>query len=222
VTCVDFEDHWVGKSFETLSALTEGHKINALRGDAHSLPLEDDSFDLVTCQTLLMHCQDPLKAVREMVRIAKPHGWVLAVEPTNLLSRARFFDAVTHSSPKDQAKLYYVWACYHAGQKAETGADHDIAPLMPEMFRQAGLTEIAAYHNDKVILTACGPESFESMEDEYQKGSFALYAEKGGATREEMDEALAVLRKLEGELKQSRALCALPVHSYVFLGRKPR
>lgn len=222
VTCVDFEEHWVGKSLKTLSTLAEQHKVAALRGDAHRLPLEGSTFDLVTCQTVLMHCREPLKAVREMVRIAKPGGWVLVAEPTNLLNRVHFFDAIMHLPPKDQAKLYYAWACFHAGQKEETGADHDIAPLMPEMFKQAGLTDIVAYHNDRVILTVRGPENFESMEDEYRKSSFTLHAERGGATQEDMDEALASLRKLEGELKQSRALCAMPMHSYVFLGRKPQ
>ena len=51
-------------------------------GDANNLPLEDNLFDIVTCNLLLMWTDDPQKVVNEMARVTKPGGKVLAtLEP---------------------------------------------------------------------------------------------------------------------------------------------
>jgi ubiquinone/menaquinone biosynthesis C-methylase UbiE len=51
-------------------------------GDANNLPLEDNMFDIVTCNLLLMWTDDPQKVVNEMTRVTKPSGTVLAtLEP---------------------------------------------------------------------------------------------------------------------------------------------
>jgi ubiquinone/menaquinone biosynthesis C-methylase UbiE len=51
-------------------------------GDAKNLPLEDNMFDIVTCNLLLMWADDPQKVVNEMTRVTKPGGTVLAtLEP---------------------------------------------------------------------------------------------------------------------------------------------
>lgn len=49
---------------------------------ANSLPFDDNSFDVVTCNLLLMWADDPQKVVCEMARVAKREGRVLAsLEP---------------------------------------------------------------------------------------------------------------------------------------------
>jgi len=51
-------------------------------GDAQKLPLEENMFDIVTCNLLLMWADDPQKVVNEMARVTKPGGTVLAtLEP---------------------------------------------------------------------------------------------------------------------------------------------
>ena len=51
-------------------------------GDAKNLPFEDNMFDIVTCNLLLMWADDPQRVVNEMVRVTKPGGTVLAtLEP---------------------------------------------------------------------------------------------------------------------------------------------
>jgi SAM-dependent methyltransferase len=42
------------------------------------LPLDDSSFDLVLCTQVLEHADDPAQAVRELRRVLKPGGRVLA------------------------------------------------------------------------------------------------------------------------------------------------
>jgi len=51
-------------------------------GDAHNLPFRDDTFDITTCNLLLMWSKDPQKVVNEMARVTKKGGTVLAsLEP---------------------------------------------------------------------------------------------------------------------------------------------
>ena len=49
-----------------------------LRGSVEALPVEDGSFDLVLCNQVLEHCDDPARAVRELHRATTPGGRVLA------------------------------------------------------------------------------------------------------------------------------------------------
>ena len=52
--------------------------VRWLIGDAHCLPLEDNSFDVVLCNFLLLWTVDPAVAVREMARVVRGGGVVLA------------------------------------------------------------------------------------------------------------------------------------------------
>lgn len=52
-----------------------------IKGDATRLPFEDDSFDLVVCQALLVNLPDPIATLREFVRVSR--GQVAAIEPDN-------------------------------------------------------------------------------------------------------------------------------------------
>ncbi|MGH3065403.1 MAG: class I SAM-dependent methyltransferase [Gaiellaceae bacterium] len=49
-----------------------------LRGSIEALPVEDRSFDVVLCNQVLEHCDDPAQAVRELMRVTAPRGRVLA------------------------------------------------------------------------------------------------------------------------------------------------
>lgn len=49
-------------------------------GDCHKLPYEDNSFDIVTCLTLLMHVSHPQRALEEMKRVCKDGGAIIAIE----------------------------------------------------------------------------------------------------------------------------------------------
>jgi len=49
-----------------------------LRGSVEALPVDDRSFDVVLCNQVLEHCDDPARAVRELSRVTAPGGRVLA------------------------------------------------------------------------------------------------------------------------------------------------
>ena len=58
--------------------------LTVVQGDATRIPLPNDAFDVVTCQTVLMHLARPADALRDMLRILRPGGLLACVEPNNL------------------------------------------------------------------------------------------------------------------------------------------
>jgi len=52
-----------------------------VRGDAEQLPFGDGAFDLVSCQCSFHHMPKPEIVLREMVRVAKPQGRLVIIDP---------------------------------------------------------------------------------------------------------------------------------------------
>lgn len=69
-------------------------------GTAEEIPVEDASFDVVVCSQVLEHVDDPPRVVRELHRVTRPGGRVLA---------STHGVQVYHPSPDD----YWRWT--HAG-----------------------------------------------------------------------------------------------------------
>ncbi|KAF7302787.1 Methyltransf-25 domain-containing protein [Mycena kentingensis (nom. inval.)] len=55
-------------------------------GDAHALPFPDNSFDVVHAHQVLQHVADPVQALREMVRVVKRPGGIIAVRDVDYAS----------------------------------------------------------------------------------------------------------------------------------------
>ena len=72
ITGVDREDEWVDAATRRAAAMDLAERCSYRRAAAKSLPFDDASFDLVTCQTVLIHVRDPRAAIREMLRVTKP------------------------------------------------------------------------------------------------------------------------------------------------------
>ncbi|GJE84769.1 UbiE family methyltransferase [Phanerochaete sordida] len=51
-----------------------------VQGDAHALPFADSTFDVVHAHQVLQHIAEPVRALREMRRVARPGGVVAARE----------------------------------------------------------------------------------------------------------------------------------------------
>ena len=52
-----------------------------VRGDAEQLPFPASTFDLVSCQCTFHHLPKPQLALREMIRLVKPEGRLLIIDP---------------------------------------------------------------------------------------------------------------------------------------------
>ncbi len=81
---VDGEQAWVDAVLPAWRAAGLVAELRAVRADVHALPFADASFDLVTCQTLLIHVRDVLGVLSEARRVLRPGGKLLVCEPNNL------------------------------------------------------------------------------------------------------------------------------------------
>lgn len=62
-------------------AEADGVAIELHAGDAHALPFDDGSFDVVRTERVLQHVNDPARVLAEMARVARPGGRIAAAEP---------------------------------------------------------------------------------------------------------------------------------------------
>lgn len=63
--------------------------VTFLIADVHTLPFENDSFDVVHAHQVLQHLPDPVAALREMSRVCAPNG-LMAVRDADYASMAWF------------------------------------------------------------------------------------------------------------------------------------
>ena len=69
---IDFSPTMLAKAVATNS----GERVSYIRGDAHSVPFGDNTFDSVICLAALYLIPDPLPVLDELVRVTKPGGEV--------------------------------------------------------------------------------------------------------------------------------------------------
>ena len=120
-----------------------------IQSDATSLPFADNAFDAVTSQTLLMHLARPRLALAEMVRVARPGGIVICVEPNNLVNSTNF-SSLTESQPVEAVvRRFEFWLRYQRGKIAGGKGDNSIGDLLPGMFVGAGLVDIMVFQSDR-------------------------------------------------------------------------
>ena len=52
--------------------------------DLHEIPLEDNRFDVVFCNHVMEHVDNPLTCMKELFRVMKPGGWAIMQVPQDL------------------------------------------------------------------------------------------------------------------------------------------
>ncbi len=105
--------------------------VEVIQADARHTGLPPASFDVAHARTVLVNVPDPEAVLAEMTRLVRPGGWVASLEP----------DVAVH--------LYHpanpAWDGLHQISIAAfqaVGADPFIGRRLPELFREAGLSDI--------------------------------------------------------------------------------
>lgn len=120
-------------------------------GDCYKLKYDDNSFDLVMCQTVLMHLEFPQKALNEMFRVLKPGGTMLCLEPDNSTSEIKeSYSSVFEYTIAEKMILKRVALHRIAGQKILKRGDWGLGTKLPELFYKAGLNQIDMKQNEKI------------------------------------------------------------------------
>jgi len=107
-------------------------------GDVYKIPLEDGYADLTCCRTLLMHLTEPLKAIKEMARVTRTGGSVVALEGGKM---GAFYDPDDEEYSMLAERAYEAWV---NGIRKLEGKEFKIGEKLPGIFQKAGLSDIKA------------------------------------------------------------------------------
>jgi len=116
--------------------------VELICADARHSGLPSDAFDVVHARTLLIGLSQPADVLTELVRLTRPGGWVVGMEP----------DAehlVCHPSHPAVDRLSELLTRALACQ----GADPYLGRRLAELYRQAGLTDVTV----EVRTPVCPP-----------------------------------------------------------------
>ncbi len=102
-------------------------EVPCVQGDAHALPFPDGTFDVTLCHYLLLWVDDPAWAVREMARVTRPGGFVLACAEPDYGGRVDY--------PPELVPL----GRWQEEALRRQGADPRIGRRLGELFGAAGL-----------------------------------------------------------------------------------
>jgi ubiquinone/menaquinone biosynthesis C-methylase UbiE len=135
-------DHrWVAQASAEAARLGLSNRCSFQEGVAEALPFEDETFDLVTCQTLLIHVADPAAVIAEMRRVVAPGGMVLLSEPNNLAGLL-VADSNTVDKPLLEAveRIEFALICERAKTAVGVGNSSvgDLLPGLPARYFLAG------------------------------------------------------------------------------------
>jgi SAM-dependent methyltransferase len=99
-------------------------------GNALWLPYASGVFDIAYCHFLLLWVGNPLQALREMKRVTRPGGSILALAEPDYNARV--------DKPDELARL----GRWQTESLQRQGADPAVGSRLPELFRQAGILPI--------------------------------------------------------------------------------
>jgi ubiquinone/menaquinone biosynthesis C-methylase UbiE len=105
--------------------------VEVVTADARHTGLPSSGFDLVHGRTLLATVPGPAEVVAEMVRLARPGGWVAGQEPD-----------VEHGLCYPSLPAWDRLREVFRASFGRSGADPRIGRRLPELYRQAGLEDV--------------------------------------------------------------------------------
>jgi SAM-dependent methyltransferase len=161
---------------------------SCLVGDATGLPFRAGTFDLVTCQALLINLPDPGRAVQEFSRVSR--DCVAVVEPDNsAVSIESTVDEESHLARR--ARRWYL-------QGLETNAS---LGAVRGLFERAGLTEVSVrrYDHERTVEPPYSQRALEGARRKASGSGLTTDREtilEGETTVEEFDELRQAWRSM--------------------------
>jgi ubiquinone/menaquinone biosynthesis C-methylase UbiE len=241
LTAIDAETKWIQEAPPRFFARFPGVNKDLFTfklGRANELPLPSDAYEVATCQTVLMHLADPLGALREMVRVAKPGGIIIAAEPNNFFN-IMAFTSLTADEPVDSmVKRFEFWLRYHRGKKLAGAGDNTMGDWLPGMFGQLGLTDISVDLSDRAcplippyasqeqkVMIEQSKEWKKTKTGPWDEKALLKYAKAGGAGKKLLEEGRRLIFEMMdeelAEIKRKKYHTAGGGMNYLISGRKP-
>jgi ubiquinone/menaquinone biosynthesis C-methylase UbiE len=177
--------------------------VEIVRGDARHTGLESDSFDLVHGRTLLITVPQPAEVLREMVRLARPGGWVAGLEPDTQ-------NAICYPPHPAFDRLCEIFTTAFS----RNGADPHFGRRMAALYRQAGLDNVTVEARAGVYPAG---HSRRTIRADLVRSMRPQIIELGLADEQELDELDAAAR----QHFEDPDVLVMPSLTFLAWGRKP-
>jgi ubiquinone/menaquinone biosynthesis C-methylase UbiE len=136
VTAVDIEPLMLDRARRAVDAAAAGDRVNLKEGDILALEFPDDAFDVVIAEAVTMFV-DRARAARELIRVCRPGGRVLATE------------FMWRRPPSDEAREIFL------GQVCP-GLRFDTAEDWVRIYTEAGLSDVEIDEGPFEMMTPKG------------------------------------------------------------------
>lgn len=123
-------------------------RFTYLQAEGETLPFEDGRFDVVTCQTLLIHVADARAVLREMLRVTRPGGVVLLSEPNNLVDPISNRLALCDPGDEALSRLFAFEATCISGRTRLGAGDAIVGERLPAYLHELGAEAVRVWTND--------------------------------------------------------------------------
>lgn len=177
--------------------------VEIMTADARRTGLPSGSFDVVHARTLLVNVPEPAELVAEMVRLARPGGWVAVMEPDTEYAMCY----PPHPAFERICEIFPV-------AFGRNGADPAIGRRVPELFRQGGLADVGV---EARVQMYPPDNSRRTIRLDLVRSMRSLVVEMGLASEAELDELDAEAR---AHLDDPRTV-AVSGLLYLAWGRRP-
>ncbi len=177
--------------------------VEVRTADARRTGLPSGSFDLVHARTLLVNVPRPAEVVAEMARLARPGGWVAALEPDSEY-------ALCYPPHPAFLRIHEIFLA----TSGRNGADPMIGRRVPELFRRAGLEDVGV--DVRPQMYAHG-SSRRTVRLDLVRSMRSYAQELGLATEAELEELDTAARAYLDD----PAAVVLSGHLFLAWGRKP-
>ncbi len=148
---VDMSDKLLEDATKASAVWAIGGTADFVKGDATQLSFPNAFFDAAMCQTLLMHLEQPGKALAEMSRVTKPGGLIFCHEPDNVASAlAKGHSSMPEWEIEEQLLLAKYTLLSNRGRIKMGRGDMSIGSQVPRMMSKLGLRDIDIRMNDRV------------------------------------------------------------------------
>lgn len=235
LTAVERERRWIGALQRRFAG---DARVSPLQADVTALPELPGGYDLITCQTLLMHLRDVPELLRQSFALLAPGGLLLLSEPDNFSNRVNLNSVSAELTPQQYGQVAAMWWAFEKGREALGLGQEWIAVRLPGLINAAGFTGLSVYHNDRPALLAPPYTSKEERaaitdwlaapahEADSASREDALHLVRaGGMDEATFDRAWAILSAVDARSRAalaSRTLSSCGAGNlYLFAARKP-
>ncbi|OPY37005.1 MAG: tRNA (adenine(57)-N(1)/adenine(58)-N(1))-methyltransferase TrmI [Methanoregula sp. PtaU1.Bin051] len=184
VTGIDLSERFIAIAEE--KAKGTGLPISFRVGDVRSLPFPDASFDAVRIQLTLQILKDPGQVLDEMIRVLRPGGRLLAIEPD-------WETYVCDPGSRDTARTFFRFC-------ADQFPDGSTGRKLYRYFRERGLRDVSVHPEPLVMHDFTAVATLMNMEQ------FLAAAQEKGVLAQ--DEVAAWLSELKAADERGRCTFA--------------